>query len=659
MKSCLRILLAMAICMLFAGPALALERITGYHSTVHVRQDRSVLVEEEITVIAEGDQIKHGIYRDFPTTYGPLYNQTVKGFKLLSVFRDGEVEQYDTANQFNGVRVYAGDKNTVIPHGTYTYKIAYESTEQVGTFADHDELYWNVTGNGWAFPIDKASVTIILPAQVPKDSIRFTAYIGPQDSKEVSPLHEMLSDTLNAEASRPLGAREGFTVVFGWPKGLVQNAPQPMVPAWLGGDQAIPGILLPIVILFFYGFLWYRVGRDPDSGPAPVCYEPPKGLTPAEVRFINNMGTFDNECLSVAVMSLAVQGYLTITEAGGIYTFTRTVKDPSAIQNEEAVAYRSMFGNAPAPVATAPKEAPKQGLMGAIANIFKTPQDAPGSFSLRRSNWQQVASLLDDVKEYLQGSGKMLFVTNYKHLLWALIPFGLFFLYHVASIISHSQFDRFFMIFFASFWNGVVSVFVFACLGLWAQVFSSKNPVTVFPALFLTVFLIPFVGVGLFTGSMAFGLVSIVGLMISLVAIVVFARILPRRTTVARELQNRIDGFLKFLKSQSRYIDGVKMDLPAKFSMYEHYLPYAIALGVEPQWSAQFKNTFAQMSVQNMQTTPVWYYSSHGFTHFSSSGLSSAISSSITSSSTNPSSSSGFSGGSSGGGGGGGGGGGW
>ena len=30
-------------------------------------------------------------------------------------------------------------------------------------FADHDEIYWNVTGNYWNFPIARANATITLP----------------------------------------------------------------------------------------------------------------------------------------------------------------------------------------------------------------------------------------------------------------------------------------------------------------------------------------------------------------------------------------------------------------------------------------------------------------------------------------------------------------
>ena len=48
----------------------------------------------------------------------------------------------------------------------------------MGYFADHDELYWNVTGNGWGFPIDRASARVVLPADVPPADVRMEAYTG-------------------------------------------------------------------------------------------------------------------------------------------------------------------------------------------------------------------------------------------------------------------------------------------------------------------------------------------------------------------------------------------------------------------------------------------------------------------------------------------------
>ena len=137
------------------------EKINEYRSEIIVNQDGSLQVSETIRVTAAGNKIKRGIYRDFPTRYQKnAFLQFEVPFKVISVKRDGKPEPYHTEQQDNGVRVYIGRKNVRLKPGEYTYEIRYETNFQLGHFDDHDELYWNVTGNGWIFPIERVMATV-------------------------------------------------------------------------------------------------------------------------------------------------------------------------------------------------------------------------------------------------------------------------------------------------------------------------------------------------------------------------------------------------------------------------------------------------------------------------------------------------------------------
>src|SRR5215469_14820773 len=133
-----------------AWPAADLsEHILDFHSDITLREDGSMLVRETITVNSRGTAIRHGIYRDYPTRYQDrLRNHYVVGFELLSAERDGQPEISRVADQSNGKRIYLGDANAMLPPGHHTYVIAYATSRQLGFFSDHDEMYWNVTGNG-------------------------------------------------------------------------------------------------------------------------------------------------------------------------------------------------------------------------------------------------------------------------------------------------------------------------------------------------------------------------------------------------------------------------------------------------------------------------------------------------------------------------------
>ncbi len=151
-------------------PASAREEILSFVSDIKVERDGALNVTETIKVRAERQQIRRGIYRDFPTRLirdDGLYQKM--GFEVVEVLKNGSPEPYHLEWQGFGTRVYIGSENVIIPKGLYTYTIRYRTKRQLRFFAEHDELYWNVTGisgpfrlpalnPGCAFPTERVSV---------------------------------------------------------------------------------------------------------------------------------------------------------------------------------------------------------------------------------------------------------------------------------------------------------------------------------------------------------------------------------------------------------------------------------------------------------------------------------------------------------------------
>ena len=155
---------ALLLLLAWLAPALANERIILFISDADVERNGDLLVTETIRVNAEGDQIKHGIFRDFPTNYTRPDGTRVRvGFDVLSVKLDGASEPFSTERVSNGERVRIGKADTMLSDGEHEYEIRYRTTRQIGFFAEYDELYWNATGNGWPFAIDMAEARIHLP----------------------------------------------------------------------------------------------------------------------------------------------------------------------------------------------------------------------------------------------------------------------------------------------------------------------------------------------------------------------------------------------------------------------------------------------------------------------------------------------------------------
>jgi len=298
-----------------AMPVAAQERILAYDSEVGIRADGSLDVTERITVRAEGEQIRRGIYRDFPTRYRDRYgNRVVVGFEVLEVERDGRTEPWFTERVANGVRVNTGNDDFLPVPDEFTYTLRYRTTRQLGFFAGHDELYWNAIGTGWAFPIESGSVEVRLPDPVPPEQMQVEGYTGAQGAQEqnfVATLPE--PGVARWRLSRPLPPRQGLTIVLAFPKGIVA-APRGLERlGWMLEDNR--GVLIAlaglVALLAFCVLRWRKVGRDPREGVIIARYEPPQGHSPAGLRFLRRMG-YDARCFASDLLAIAVAGHLRI-----------------------------------------------------------------------------------------------------------------------------------------------------------------------------------------------------------------------------------------------------------------------------------------------------------------------------------------------------------
>jgi uncharacterized membrane protein len=154
-------------------------------------------------------------------------------------------------------------------------------------------------------------------------------------------------------------------------------------------------------------------------------------------------------------------------------------------------------------------------------------------------------------------------------------------------------------------------------------------------------------------------------LIIGFIIQIVFMRIIKSLSIEGRAMADKILGFKMYLETTEKNILDILNPPEKSIQLFEKYLPFAIALGIENKWSEKFKDIIEKSMADGY--TPAYYSiaghhsfseSSQSFASDFSSGLSSTVSSAATPPSSSGSSGSGG-GGFSGGGGGGGGGGGW
>jgi uncharacterized membrane protein YgcG len=312
--------LALLLCAFFVAAGLqADERILDYHSEIQVQPDGALHITETIRVRAEGRAIRRGIYRDFPTRYTDrIGNRVVVDFTPVSVRRDGGSEPWHTERLGNGVRIYAGSANTLIEPGVHVYEFTFVTNRQLGFFDDHDELYFNVVGNGWTFPIDRVSVRVDLPFELQPEDLETDTFLGAFGSaRRAAAAWEFDGAGLLLRSEDGLAPNQALTVSLRWPKGRIAEPGAVQRAQWFFRDNG--GTLLLLValalVVAWYAWAWRSVGRDPDKGVIIPRYRPPEGLSPAACRYVLSMA-FGKEAFTAALISLAVKRRVKIEEKG-------------------------------------------------------------------------------------------------------------------------------------------------------------------------------------------------------------------------------------------------------------------------------------------------------------------------------------------------------
>ncbi|USG60706.1 DUF2207 domain-containing protein [Sneathiella marina] len=623
--------------LLGSNPAYAREVIQNFESDIWVHSDSTLTVREAITVYAEGRQIKRGIYRDFPTNYKDRYGNSVRvGFTVEKVMRDGTEEPFHTVQQGNGIRVYIGDKNVQIPKGKHKYVLKYKTSRQIGFFENFDELYYNITGNGWAFEIERASGRIHLPSGA--EVLKASAYTGYQGEAGSNYSRRNYTDGVAFHTTQPLAPQQGLTIAVSWPVGFVEKPTEVEQATFFLKDNAVlfTGIVGVLVLFLYYIFVWFRVGKDPAPGTIIPLFEPPSGYSPAATRYIMRSG-FDNKVFAAAIVSMAVKGYLEIEEDDkGVYTLIKADYRQKLSPGEKSVA-RSLF--------------PNRRL----------------SIKLKQGNHRTLQSAKSGLKSWLRTEFETIyFKNNTAYFVPGVAISAVVFGAMIAT--SRDPAPMAFIALWLSIWTIAIYFLLRRSWRAWQAVLAGGGTKTLIAAIVSSVFAIPFV-VGEFVGLSIFvGISSPFAAALFAVLQLInisFYHLLKAPTQLGRKMMDKFAGFSEFLSVAEK--DRMNFANPPERTpeLFEKFLPYALALGVEQAWSEQFSDKL-QISAEgpwSREYKPNWYRGRHfntgNLTGFSSS-LSNGFTSAISSASTSPGSSSGSSGGgSSGGGGGGGGGGGW
>lgn len=308
------------------------EQIESYVVNAQVRKDGKVDIVETITY-SFGNEERHGIFRTIPTL---KINKEGKKFRLtfdnISVEdSSGKTYMYTRSNTARDLTLKIGDPDLLIT-GIHTYVISYQVSGAITYFSDHDEFYWNVTGNEWNVPIEKVQFSVLFPPEVNTGMIQAYCYTGLAGSTS-SDCNTSVNETGTSVTSvGSLNSYSGLTASVNFPRDVVTVLePQEVTEFFDTPVGAIVGMLIFVALLVggliwylilpcYIVYLWWKNGRDPKPpmGVAHAWFSPPqdkkgRALVPGETGALTDEQV-DLRDISATIVDLARRGYITILE---------------------------------------------------------------------------------------------------------------------------------------------------------------------------------------------------------------------------------------------------------------------------------------------------------------------------------------------------------
>jgi len=261
-------------------PAFAKEIINSFDSQIEINQNTSLNITE--TINYETDLAKHGIYRYIPITYnqdGEKIKLPISKIKITD--QNGNHIPYSLTTDQKNITLKIGDKDKTFV-GQQTYIISYQVKNTLQQFDNHDELYWDITGEGWQVDIASASTTIISPFATIQKVTCLSGKVGGndqlcqaeiEDGKAVFTYNQLISYGDNLTVA--LSLDQNNQLIFPTQTDQYLN--------WLQLNWPIMLIPLPTLILFWW---WYKKGRNFEFLSANVYdLNPKKPTRLSPVRF--------------------------------------------------------------------------------------------------------------------------------------------------------------------------------------------------------------------------------------------------------------------------------------------------------------------------------------------------------------------------------------
>ncbi|MBQ9061450.1 MAG: DUF2207 domain-containing protein [Eubacterium sp.] len=573
---------------------------------VEATEKHVLRVREEIDV--DFRQPHHGIERYIPYS-SKLYtikHIKVKGGKAAKDTTWDFVDDYQVGDV--GLRI--GDEDKVLT-GAQHYEISYDLICNEDDDKSADYLSIDLLPTGWGTSIREADLTLTLPKEIDPavlkvyagqygdEAIAGSAADGAQVGENTGADSSQQGSASGAQAWTLEGGTEFHMHVTDSPKGSGVTLQAELPDGyWVGARNNTPALYLLLICLIgcplAAAVMWFLFGRDPEIVQT-VEFEPPDGLTPAELGYVID-GRVDKGDMSSMLMYYAARGYLGIYEKKKKEYELRELKKPEP--DDEKQFARTLFSG----IFSGKKRRNVDGMEIRTASLNKLPADY--GKKLATAEFQLQGEYTGDKALHTEASKTCRVISV------LLVLGNLIFVTLLASAFSFRNGIR---------WN-LIFLLPLAAAGAWLAIHSfdvrrsrGRVKTLLFGGLGWILYAAAFIISGRTLGYVtervnvtgSSPLAGIAGSHMTLTLLLAFsmgltlffAIIMRARTKSGAALVGKILGFRNFI--QTAEIDRLRVLQDSDPNYFFRIMPYAYAMGLGARWAKKFTDIKVEQ--------PPWY----------------------------------------------------
>ena len=430
-----------------------------------------------------------------------------------------------------------------------TYKITYEYKYGKDTNREYDELYYILNGVSDNTVISNLTFKIEMPYEFDKTYL------------------EVALKNANLSTSNNIETIVTGNVITGKYKGNIYPTEKLHIQMQLKdnyfdkakenkSNNIVLMIIIPLFSVFISFLIWFTYGKDTQYTKKKVSTIPDK-LSSMEIGYLFK-GKAKSSDISAIIIDFANKGYLTIEEDESDFALIKSfefhkVKDYKGRNNKERIIFENLFKD----------------------KDIVTPQDLDMNF------YNAVYEVLDDLND-TDNQGRIFEnTTNQTLLLLLLTVLSMFVIMFIPSIEYGSVDDT------------VVSIFMISlyCL-IYAAIYSLtknkilKNIVVLLTALHAISYILTIPLSYALVNDFRYLFAFLFGFL-CIVLLIIFIRLMPKRTAYGNKMLGRINGFKLYLETITPEEITKKMKDNPDF--FYDMLPYAYVLGILKGWIKKFE----------------------------------------------------------------------